>query len=263
MPGLTLIGTIHRDPQGLVRLVQTLKALNPHVITLEFSTYGLRYRLKNKRSLNHCLLRGLHEIHGIDGLRLSALKELLRTTGIGGIRALLALPFEYKGASFYSRRWDIPLYCVDISSFSRQLLAKVDELLSPENLKKVFAFETASLQETVTREYKQAETLLLNAKQSPWRHLIPADVVGEKRERIMASRIRRITAHYAGRHIVHIGGWQHLTAQPGTLFSLLEDLTPKRVLLASLFPEHSTQPSLPSRGHLPCKTRTRYLPYNG
>jgi len=247
-----LIGTIHRDPQGLVRLVQTLNGLNPHVITLEFSTYGLRYRLKNKRSLNHCLLRGLHEIHGIDGLRLDTLKELLRTTGIGGIRALLALPFEYKGASFYSQRWDIPLYCVDISSLSRQLLATVDELLSPENLKKVFAFETASLQETVTRrEYIQAETLLLNAKQSPWRHLIPADAVGEKRERIMASRIRRIAAHYAGRHIVHIGGWQHLAAQPGTLFSLLEDLTPKRVLLASLYPEPSKQPSLPSRGHLP------------
>jgi hypothetical protein len=251
MPRLTLIGTIHRDPQGLVRLVQALKSLNPHVITLEFSTYGLRYRLKKKRSLDHRLLRGLHEMHGIDGLRLGALKELLRTTGIGGIRALLALPFEYKGASFYSQRCDIPLYCVDISSLSRQLLAKVDELLSPENLKKVFAFETAPLEETVQREYKQAETLLLNGRQSPWRHLIPADAVGEKRERIMASRIRRIAAHYAGRHIVHIGGWQHLAAQPGTLFSLLEDLTPKRVLLASLYPEPSKQPSLPSRGHLP------------
>jgi hypothetical protein len=167
MPRLTLIATIHRDPQGLVRLVQGLKGLKPHVITLEFSTYGLRYRLKKKRSLNHCLLRGLHEIHGIDGLRLGALKELLRTTGIGGIRALLALPFEYKGASFYSQRWDIPLYCVDVSSFSRQLLAKIDELLSQKNLKKVIAFETAPLEETVTREYKQAETLLFNGSTPP------------------------------------------------------------------------------------------------
>jgi hypothetical protein len=69
----------------------------------------------------------------------------------------------------------------------------------------------------------------------PWRHLIPVDKVGEKRERIMASRIRRIAARYGGRHIVHIGGWQHLAAQPGTLFSLLEDLTPKRVLLGSFY----------------------------
>jgi hypothetical protein len=30
-------------------------------------------------------------------------------------------------------------------------------------------------------------------------------------------------------------GGQHLAAQPGTLFSLLEDLTPKRVLLGSFY----------------------------
>jgi hypothetical protein len=216
-----------------MRLVPALKGLNPHVITLEFSTYGLRYRLKKKRSLNHRLLRGLYELHGTDGLHLGVLRKLLKTTGIGSIRALLDLPFEYKGASFYSQRWDIPLYCVDISSFSRQLLAKVDELLSLENLKKVIAFETASLQETATKEYKQAESLLFKESQSPGRRLIPTDEVWKKRERIMASRIRKIAAHYAGRHIVHIAGWQHLSAQPGTLFSLLEDLTPKRVLLGS------------------------------
>jgi hypothetical protein len=242
MPRLTLLGTIHRNPRGVVRLVQALNGLNPHVITLEFSTYGLRYRLKKKRSLNHCLLRGVHEMLGADGLRLGALKKLLRTTGIGGIRALLDLPFEYKGTSFYSQRRGIPLYCVDISSYSRQLLGKIDELLEPENLKKLIAFETASLQETVTREYKQAETLLLNGRQSPWMHLIPRDEAWRKRERIMAGRIRKIAARYAGRHIVHIGGWQHLAAQPGTLFTLLEDLMPKRFLLGQLYP-------LPSRQH--------------
>ncbi len=236
MPRLTLLGTIHRDPQGLARLLQALKGLNPHVITLEFSTYGLRYRLKKKRSLHHCLLRGLYEIYGIDGLRLSVLKKLLRTTGIGGIRALLDLPFEYKGASFYSSSHNgIPFYCVDISSFSRQLLAKVDELLLPENLKKVIAFETASLQEIVTREYEQAETILFNERQAAWKHLIPVDGVWEKRERIMAGRIKKIAAHYAGRHIVHIGGWQHLAARPGALFSLFEEPTPQRVLLGSLY----------------------------
>jgi hypothetical protein len=236
MPRLTLLGTIHRDPQGLMRLVQALKGLKPHVITLEFSTYGLRYRLKKKRSLNHCLLRGVHEMLGTDDPRLGALKKLLRTTGIGGVRALLDLPFEYKGARFYSHRRAIPLYCVDISSYSRRLLGKIEELLSPENLKKVIAFETASLHETVTKEYKHAETLLLNGRQSPWMHLIPVDEVWGKRERIMASRIRKIAARYAGHHIVHIGGWQHLAARQGTLFCLLEDLTPQRVLLGHPYP---------------------------
>jgi hypothetical protein len=235
MSRLTLLGTIHRDPQGLKRLVEALKGLKPHVITLEFSTYGLRYRLKKKRSLTHCLLRGLHEIRDIDALNVSELKKLLRATGIGGIRALLDLPFEYKGARFYSHCTAIPLYCVDISSYSRQLLSNVDELLSPENLKKVIAYETAPLQETTAREYQRAETLLHDGRQSPWMQLVPADEVWKNRERIMASRIRKIVAKYPRRHIVHISGWQHLAARQGTLFTLLEDQKPKRVLLGNLY----------------------------
>jgi hypothetical protein len=235
MPRLTLLGTVHRDPQGFAKLTQALKGLNPGVITLEFSIYGLKYRLEKKSPLSHCLLRGLRELLGADCRRLGALKKLLRTTGIGGIRALLDLPFEYKGASFYSRHNGIPLYCVDLSSYSRQLLGNIDELLDPKNLKKVIAFETVSLYETVTREYQRAETLLFNGRQSPYAPLIPADDIWEKRERIMARRIRNIVARCGGRHIVHIAGWRHLDAHPETLFRLLEDLAPNRVLLNSLY----------------------------
>jgi hypothetical protein len=253
MHEVTLLGTSHRDPRGVTRLVQALKGLKPHVITLEFSNYGLRYRIKKKRSLNRSLLRGLHEIRGVDRLRLSELKTLLRTTGIGGARAVLDLPFEYKGARFYSLRQSIPLYCVDISSYSRQLLGKIDELLSPENLKKVIAFETAPLHETITREYKQAERLLLNGRQSPWMHLVLADEVWRKRERIMAGRIRKIAEKFTGRHIVHIAGWRHLVARHGTLYNLLEDLSPKRVLLESLYLESSKEPLLAPEGIASCK----------
>jgi hypothetical protein len=235
MPGLILLGTVHRDPQGLLRLMQALKGLHPDVITLEFSIYGLRYRLKKKSYLSHCLLRGLHELYGTDGPRLGTLKKIMRMTGIGGIRALLDLPFEYKATNFFSRRNGIPLYCVDISSFSRHLLGNIGELLEPGNLKKVITFETDLLREAIKREYKKAEGLLFNERRSPGRPLMPSDEVWEKRERIMANRIRKITTRYAGRQIVHIGGWQHLTAQPETLFSLLEDLMPKRVLLGSLY----------------------------
>lgn len=236
MSRLTLLGTVHRDPRGVTRLVEELERITPHVIALEFSIHGLRYRLKKKRSLNTRLLRGLYEIRGTNDLRLRELKELLRSTGIGGIRALLDLPYEYKGASFYSQRRGIPLYCLDISSYSRQLLRLVDELLSMENLKKVITFEAAPLLETVTREYRRAEDIVLNEKTSPWLLPIPADEVWEKRERILASRIRKIVARYSERPIVYIGGWLHLVARQGTLFNLLEDLKPKRVLLGRLYP---------------------------
>jgi hypothetical protein len=232
MSSLTLLGTVHRDPRGFTRLVEELTRLAPGVITVEFSTYGLRYRMAKRRSLNKRLLTSLHDT---DDLGIGELKKLLRSSGIGGIKALLNLPFEYKGARwYYSHGRDVPLYCVDISSYSRKLLGHVKELLSPENLKKIVAFETAPLQATVMREYKRAEDLLCNKRQSQWLQPIPMDEVWEKRERIMANRIRKLVAHYPTRHIVHIGGWQHLLSCKGALFNLLEDLDPRRVLLGRL-----------------------------
>jgi hypothetical protein len=66
-------------------------------------------------------------------------------------------------------------------------------------------------------------------------HLIPVDEVWEQRERIMASRIRKIVANYPGRHIAYISRWQHLAAQQGTIFHRLEDLKPKRLLRGHLY----------------------------
>lgn len=235
MTSLTLIGTVHRDPWGLHKLVEELTRQRPQAITVEFSSYGLRYRLKKKRVLTQKLLKGLHEIRGDDSWTVRELKKLLGTTGIGGVRAFLDLPFEYKGARAYSKRHGLPLHCLDSSSHSRQLLSHVAELISPENLKKVAAFEAAPLEETVRREYQNAENLLLNGRQSPWLQMIHTNEEWEKREHIMAERIKKIAAKYPRRTIVHIGGWQHLLAREGTLFNLLEELETKRVLLGRLY----------------------------
>ena len=231
MATLTLLGAVHRDPQGLTRLGKDLARLKPHVITLEFSRYGLTYRLRRKKILAEKLLRGLQEIRETETLKIADLKCLLRSAGIGGIAALIDLPFEYKGARFYSLRHGLPLYLLDLSSSSRRLLNHIDELLSPKNLQKVIEFETVSLQETIAREYKHAEKLLCAGSRSSWLMLIPTDEAWQQRERVMAGRIRKIVAEHEGRHIVHISGWQHLLSKKGTLFNLLEDLTPQRILV--------------------------------
>ena len=114
MSKLTLLGTVHRDPQGLTKLVKDLARLKPDVITLEFSRYGLTYRRRKKKILTERFLQGLLEIRATETLRISELKNLLRATGIGGIAALIDLPFEYKGARFYSRRHHLPLYLLDL-----------------------------------------------------------------------------------------------------------------------------------------------------
>jgi len=56
----------------------------------------------------------------------------------------------------------------------------------------------------------------------------------KKRDRIMAKRIKRVLTQYPRGNTVHIGGWKHLLARQRTLFNLLKDLKPRRVLLGHL-----------------------------
>ena len=235
MSSLTLIGTVHRDPGGMQILIEELTRLHPQVITLEFSSYGLQYRLKRRRVLSKRLLTALYHIQGTERWGVRELKKLLRSTGIGGIKALLDVPYEYTGTKLYSKRHDLPLFCIDSSSYSRQLLRHVDELISPDNLKRIIALETTPLKETVAKEYQNAEKILLNGMQSLWQPMMHANEECEKREHIMADRMRKIAAQYPGCPIVHVGGWQHLIAKQGTLFDLLEELDPKRILLGRLY----------------------------
>ena len=44
MSCLTLVGTIHRDPNGLPRLMETLERETLDIITLEMSEYGGAFR---------------------------------------------------------------------------------------------------------------------------------------------------------------------------------------------------------------------------
>jgi hypothetical protein len=44
MVSLTLVGTIHRDPNGLPRLKEILERKCPDIITLEMSEYGVAFR---------------------------------------------------------------------------------------------------------------------------------------------------------------------------------------------------------------------------
>ena len=86
------------------------------------------------------------------------------------------------------------------------------------------------------REYKHAENLLYKGTSPPWLQLVHTDEDWQKREHFMAYRLRKIVATFQGRHIVHIGGWQHLVTNQGTLYNLLEDLKPQRILLGVFYP---------------------------
>jgi len=231
---LTLVGTVHRDIRGTERLLSLLRTLRPDIITLEMSEWALKYRrgeaLVQLKRLDHLL-----DLLAADLLRNR--QELDRHPTVADIRLLLELPFEYQAVSIYSREKGIPLHLIDRSDISAAKLRKVStELITYSNLKVLVtipsgeersAAETIRVARRLVRD--EADAVLCRAFLRARR--------GKKeigpRDRHMAGKIRGLIKGNPGRHLVHIGGWVHLVEdeQGETLFSLMADLEPRRMLL--------------------------------
>jgi hypothetical protein len=52
----------------------------------------------------------------------------------------------------------------------------------------------------------------------------------------MAEKIHTFVRRVEGKKILHVGGWEHLIefSQGKSLFGLLQDLRPRRILLSSM-----------------------------
>lgn len=250
MARLTMIGTIHRDPHGFAHLWGALKRLSPDVISVEASPYGLKYRLQNRRTLRSLLIRGLREALSPTPLTFGLCKQLLRTSGIGGIKAFIDLPYEYKASRAYAQKKGTPLYCLDLSSHSQELLQATEELLSLENLRVLIRLETSALSERVTQERARARAAL----RSPMLIRPPSGV----RERIMAKRLIGIIKRHPQADVVHIAGWEHLLSYSGTLFDHLREQRPKRYLLASSLMEIDGEGDFVEKGAGPWRKAYRY-----
>ncbi len=90
---LVMLGLIHRDDAGPPRLQRWLEAVEPEVLTLEFTRHGLEFRKT--------------------------------FSALGDKASFLRLPFEYEVAEVFARRRAIPLYLVDMEVFSHLKLTEV------------------------------------------------------------------------------------------------------------------------------------------
>jgi hypothetical protein len=216
---LTLIGTVHGDPRGQARAGELLPYLRPDVVTVEISPFSLRYRRQHEvrwqRQLANALAR----------LPEGAAQHL----AIRCLAAQVALPFEVRAVQDYCRRASLPWRPVDLGFLSRRHLPRYGpELLSPANLQALLATADGSLEELVAAEFRRARQALARA---PRRPLSPSGSETWRRERCLARKLRGLTLRY--RHVVHLGGWEHLVAwrdSPG-LWGALADLEPVRMLL--------------------------------
>lgn len=235
-PRLTLIGTVHRDPAGESRLAALLDELRPDFITLEMSPAARDYRQRQ----GQMLLQRLDFI--LD--RLAGETDTPRATlaahpAIEGIRTLLALPYEYRAAHAYATSANIPLELIDLSEVSLHKLRRIENsLITYRNLKTLVTLPVAP-DEPRNEGYATARALLDRPSASLCSSFLAGcrglEGVGP-RDRHLGEELRNRLASGRARHLVHIGGWVHLIDDPHgeTLFALLRDAAPHRVLLDGL-----------------------------
>lgn len=232
-PALTLVGTVHRDPQGAERLLTLLRRLRPNLVTLEMSEKAFAYRQGEARRLLLRLERILERLAGelqVESARLQA------HPAVDGIRTLLALPFEYQAAAAYAAE-AAALHLIDLSDVSAAKLRRVEsDLITYRNLRILVTLPPRA-EKSDYEGYGRAHAMLTldpgeAARQAFLEGRRGTEGIGP-RDRWMAGQIRRLLAARPGAHLVHVGGWVHLVedARGETLFSLLADLEPRRVLL--------------------------------
>lgn len=201
MKGLTLVGTVHLDPEGHAALLALLHDLKPDAVTVEVSSYAIEYR----RTAGPELLGRLEPFRLPEG-------NLPRP--MHAVVAQLRPPFEYTAAEAYAARTGAQLNLVGDGQLSRQLLDRLErELMVTDNLVALATRDEPPLGEQVLREWARA-----------WREVGSGPVLdsfGRRRmERLNKRMARKIRAAVAiGTPCVHVGGWAHL---PGLLEELKE-----------------------------------------
>jgi hypothetical protein len=230
---LILIGAVHRDPHGAVKLGKLLAKERPVALAVEVSPYGLFYRQRNSRHLRRLLVKRVKRLA-------RKWKVSWRHWGqINAIEIQLALPFEYRMAQKYCRDTGAALTCIDSSHWSKGWIDEHwQKLLSSENLEILLTCSPAPLAEEVEREYKIAAHLLNTHEQSlasAFTRSLSADPLWQQRERELAQALQGTYARVQGGRVAYVGGWQHLLG-PGngiTLYGWVEHLQPRRILLSS------------------------------
>jgi hypothetical protein len=226
-----LIGTVHHDPRSAAPLAALLAQLQPDLLTVEISPDVVAYRQTHGVLLLRKLGMIVERLSGQSASPSSPADH----PGIVAIRNLLGLPYEFRVASAYAEEQGIEVQAIDQSDSSLDKLRPVEErLISLQHLKRIAASPGVAPPDNAHR-YELARQLLA----SPDARLRSAFLQGCRgeegigpRDRHLAAKIRALLQGQPG-HLVHIGGWVHLLDDPDneTLYSLLGDLQPRRLLL--------------------------------
>ncbi len=220
-----LVGVVHRDPRGKIKLSQLLGEEKPAFISVEISRYSRVFRARNAGTLRATLRKNLARIHEEDGL---GWQDILSHGEIQGIFSFLREPYEWRAAEDYARKAGAIIKDIDLSWSSEEKLSHIPELVSLENLRSLLRLSSPKLQHHAQQQYRRAGFLFAHPP-SVW----PKGREEEDREIFLANELRRIIQGAGERQVVHIGGWEHLLEFPDgiSFYGLLKDFHPARILL--------------------------------
>ncbi len=221
-----MVGTVHRDPGGRRRLLGLLRREQPSVVSVEISPYARFFRTWKAAALRATLRENLRGIQRETGI---SWRDLLSHGAIQGIFLLLKEPYEWQAARAYAEETGSRVQDIDLSEFSEERLSHLSETVSGENLRTLLSLSFPALPEQVKGHYDRARFLFSHP---PSVRVKSREM--EERESVMAEKIRFLVFQAEGDKVVHIGGWEHLLEFSGelSLYGLLKDLRPRRVLLA-------------------------------
>lgn len=223
-----MVGTVHRDPGGRRKLLELLRREQPSVISVEISPYARFFRARKAAAFRATLRENLRRIQRESGI---PWRDLLSHGAIQGIFLLLKEPFEWQAAREYAEETGSRVRDIDLSEFSEERLSHLSETVSAENIRALLALRSPPLREQVKGHYDRAR-FLFSHPPSVW--VKNREI--QEREFIMAEKIRILFLQGKRKKMIHVGGWEHLLEFSGepSLYGLLKDLQPRRVLLAEV-----------------------------
>lgn len=192
--GVIILGVIHRDEKGRELLDRWLKVIEPQVITLEFSMYGMEFR-KEKGPFYK---KRIEEVYN----RLKKTNLPCYDNALTMVLSYVAMPYEFELAREYGRQNTAPVYLIDMDLFSFLKLRRIEEFLSEENLERQLSIgggERAGYEQAMARLYFER-----GVKASPY----PVEMY--VRDRYMSRKIAILRRYHKGKRLLHICGWRHL-----------------------------------------------------
>lgn len=206
-----MIGLIHRDA-GLGKLLAGwLESIQPEVITLELSSYGVAFRQSRGEELTGRLMATVEELNDQG--------HLINRDALDMLRAYIALPAELVISSGFASPRGIPVHLVDMDRYSKDYLDHMEALLDRANLVKLLC----SPEQETTRSEMAVARLFFEKGVA----LFPYTEEMLARDRHMRDRIGELMDSHGTGRFLHVCGWQHLRDPRG----LYTPLNPHKVFV--------------------------------